>query len=491
MEQEEKTKKTFENLEQLQRENERLTSNDIDALFFLEKDILALADEIKNIGDKKGIESEIVKLKNEISLLKKTSGMSDDDIKSYNEQIEEISRIKDLQEIYTKDLSFLEKLKSDQYFIDLDLSDLSENFRDTLAKEIKEAKEKFVTEINEKLNNKISEIRRNFSENKRDLDTKNKAIEPLDTKLKKSKALDEKLEKLAVEEKKLKEISSEEKKLLNKKSQHQEIVKRILTTHTKFYDNLFLAKSSILEQRIISGTISFNIEISFKNSSFQKEFIEEICNLRNLNQFENGFLNEYIYVDNATLNSDFKKIMHGILNNELVLKGNYSRQDAVRKLLRNWFIFDYKIEHNGDHLSAMSPGKKSFVLLKLLIELDNSKCPILLDQPEDDLDNRSIYNELVQFIRNKKKERQIIIVTHNPNLVVGADAECVIVANQAGDQSMNKTYKFEYVSGALENTFNNQDEDKILYKYGIQEHVCDILEGGEEAFQQRKNKYNF
>ena len=136
-------------------------------------------------------------------------------------------------------------------------------------------------------------------------------------------------------------------------------------------------------------------------------------------------------------------------------------------------------------------GKKSFVLLKLLIELDNSKCPILLDQPEDDLDNRSIYDDLVSFIRTKKKDRQIIIATHNPNLVVAADAEQVIVANQNGDKAPNRNYKFEYASGALENTFLDSSENiPTLEKQGIQEHVCDILEGGKLAFEKRKNKYN-
>ena len=140
----------------------------------------------------------------------------------------------------------------------------------------------------------------------------------------------------------------------------------------------------------------------------------------------------------------------------------------------------------------MSPGKKSFVLLKLLIELDNSKCPILLDQPEDDLDNRSIYDDLVSFIRAKKKVRQIIIATHNPNLVLAADAEQVIVANQTGEEASNKIHKIEYASGALEDTFQNCSEDvPILEKQGIQEHVCDILEGGKRAFVKRKNKYNF
>lgn len=85
----------------------------------------------------------------------------------------------------------------------------------------------------------------------------------------------------------------------------------------------------------------------------------------------------------------------------------------------------------------MSPGKKALVLLKLLINLAESKCPILIDQPEDDLDNRSVFVELVDFIRNKKISRQIILVTHNANIVVGCDAEEVIVANQAGNNALN------------------------------------------------------
>ena len=60
--------------------------------------------------------------------------------------------------------------------------------------------------------------------------------------------------------------------------------------------------------------------------------------------------------------------------------------------------------------------------------------------------NRSIYYDLVEFIRKRKRDRQIIVVTHNPNLVVGADAEQVVVANQQGEEgSENKKYKFEYI----------------------------------------------
>ena len=97
-------------------------------------------------------------------------------------------------------------------------------------------------------------------------------------------------------------------------------------------------------------------------------------------------------------------------------------------------------------------------------------------------------------IKKKKRERQIILVTHNPNIVVGADSEEVIVANQNGKNAPNENgIKFQYVFGSLENSKKrvNQMGQAILKCCGIREHVCDILEGGEDAFRDRENKYGF
>ena len=128
--------------------------------------------------------------------------------------------------------------------------------------------------------------------------------------------------------------------------------------------------------------------------------------------------------------------------------------------------------------------------MKLLINLAESTCPILIDQPEDDLDNRSIFDELIPFIRRKKVDRQIIIVTHNANVVLGGDAEEVIVANQHGNNAPNSHFKFEYRSGSIEDDEPvSADASDTLGRQGIQQHICDILEGGEKAFDLRKNKY--
>ena len=106
---------------------------------------------------------------------------------------------------------------------------------------------------------------------------------------------------------------------------------------------------------------------------------------------------------------------------------------------------------DDDSIKDMSPGKKAIVLLQLLIQMADSTCPILIDQPEDDLDNRSIFKDLIPFIKKKKLDRQFIVVTHNANIVLGGDAEEVIVANRNGTKTPNEHYRFEYVTGSIEN----------------------------------------
>ncbi|MCL2437164.1 MAG: hypothetical protein FWD00_03910, partial [Clostridiales bacterium] len=107
-----------------------------------------------------------------------------------------------------------------------------------------------------------------------------------------------------------------------------------------------------------------------------------------------------------------------------------------------------------------------------------------------------VYDQLIGFIKQKKIDRQIIIVTHNANIVVAADAEEVIVANQLVDNSNGSSKRFfEYRSGSIENDMPVDGScgaagmNGELDKQGIQQHICDILEGGKPAFEQRKNKY--
>lgn len=186
------------------------------------------------------------------------------------------------------------------------------------------------------------------------------------------------------------------------------------------------------------------------------------------------------------------EIFEKLLNHSITLKGGNTHLGLALKLMStNYFQISYNILYE-DTFNQMSEGKKAFVVLMLLLDFSDKDCPILIDQPEDDLDNRAIYKELVKYLKKKKKERQIIVVTHNPNIVVGGDSEQVIVANQNGIDTKNRNgTKFQYVSGSLENTKETDEGiEIILESQGIKEHVCEILEGGNEAFKQREIKYD-
>jgi len=141
---------------------------------------------------------------------------------------------------------------------------------------------------------------------------------------------------------------------------------------------------------------------------------------------------------------------------------------------------------------TMTPGKRALFLLRLILAESDDTWPLLIDQPEDDLDSRSIYYDIVPFLKEKKKERQIIMVSHNANLVIGADSEQVIVANRHGSDRENADAKqFNYLTGSLEfSKIRDKDCKDTLLSQGIREHSCEILDGGKAAFELRKNKYN-
>lgn len=157
--------------------------------------------------------------------------------------------------------------------------------------------------------------------------------------------------------------------------------------------------------------------------------------------------------------------------------GGHFRNYLQRKLdrpefgdsLLAWFPEDdLRIEYQRDRrwtsIDHGSQGQRSAALLAFLLAFGDE--PIVLDQPEDDLDNHLIYDLIVQQIRENKLRRQLIVVTHNPNVVVNGDAELVHVMDFVRGQCNVRH------SGALQET-------------SVRREVCRVMEGGHEAFSRR------
>lgn len=132
---------------------------------------------------------------------------------------------------------------------------------------------------------------------------------------------------------------------------------------------------------------------------------------------------------------NFQSIFNNILKGEIKYNSGGNTQNVSYSLFEDYFNINYDLSQKGENILKMSPGKKGLILLFLILHLSNADYPILIDQPEDNLDNRTVYTELKDFIKEKKIERQILIVTHNANLVVPTDTENIIVANQSGQDA--------------------------------------------------------
>lgn len=274
-------------------------------------------------------------------------------------------------------------------------------------------------------------------------------------------------------------------------------------------EKLHLEKSQIYNEILQS-----RLSISLKSSGFIErildtnkyvkiaikpfEYKDEIGNqLRNIMGKEKGFdkvfgsedevgvIREKIYTNSEKILDnieEIKKDFHNIYEGTDI-EGydkkfcNFFRglpEDTLDKL-DCWFPDDnveisyISREGKSMPIGNASPGQKTATLLAFILSYGNE--PLILDQPEDDLDNSLITELIVDNIREEKLKRQLIIVTHNANIVVNGDSDNVSVLHIAGGQTQL------YCQDGLQNC-------------DIRKQICNIMEGGKSAFERRYKRIN-
>lgn len=320
----------------------------------------------------------------------------------------------------------------------------------------------------------------------------------LKPKIEKSGRLSNVMSRLNEERKKLIASRALENEIVELTKKRIELETQILKSRGMYFDVYRSYCNEIT--RLAAGTaegLEFSAEPVWRKGDFCAAIVETldgrtVRGFAKASNYDLGLLDDDAY-DDKLLEMAWKAVRGECESGNLQLRSGYTETSFLERLFSDWYNVHYVVTSDGDRLDRMSPGKKGLVLLELILELEHGDCPILIDQPEDDLDNQSIYTELRRFIKTSKKRRQVIIVTHNANIAVGADAEEIIVANQDGEGRENAAYKFEYRSGAIENCDvpNVSDPTNVRYldKYSIRDHICQILEGGREALEQRRRKY--
>lgn len=466
--------------------------NKINNLFTLQVDIDNQNRTLKEKGTKEGIEKEIKSLEEKVQELNSKGTLTKEDLLLFEKAVKSISlkeqKIRQLKE----DIGIIQSLKTSS-IVDASLEYQFNTLTEESRKEVHGIFTILTKEVNEKWINELSvresKIAQSISKLSNDVSvlTEAELFKNGQKNLVSNKQYQDFKKRLQEERTKLNEIIEIEKGIAKITEQRNNLKSKIIELHYSYQTKVIdLMEHLALQHQGIDIKSRY-----FSSEEKLKEFFRGRLNLRSSERqaYVKKFSSEYAGHVKAFANDFLTKA----LTNSIDYKGGHLNMNVTSELLStNWFEITFDLTYQNDLFKRMSQGKQAFVILKLLLEFSDKSCPILIDQPEDSLDNRAIYNELVKYLKDKKKERQIILVTHNPNVVVSADAEQIIVANQEGKDSPNEANaKFQYVSGGLEFTkpFDNQNKF-VLKSKGIREHVCEILEGGEDAFKQRERKYS-
>lgn len=445
-----------------------------------------------DIGNKEGIEKELEKLIAEKEQLTASASLSPEDIERYSQALQRVAEAEQYKQDLERDLLVVKSIAS-VVEIRKNLPALSSKskpgFTAAIGQVLHTANDKWL-EVQAEL---IQQIEVAIAGTAARLDEQLKIRDELQPRIAENEALQKLTQAISDETKKLNEIVELIKQQETQEGIFNDLVLKLAESFTAYQTSHqeYVCFLNCYPDLNIDD-LTFQAKTPFRCKAFCDQMISLFDNRRRQSYLSYIDLDKF---DPTTYTIEkIVRFIRACISGELVFAKANTSESVLRSFLSDWYNITYDVTMDNDPISQMSPGKKALVLLKLLISLQDSQCPILIDQPEDDLDNRSVFYDLIPFIRKKKVERQIIVVTHNANVVVSGDAECIIVANQNGANSPNDHWRFEYRSGSIENnqkvvSSSGDEVLGILYSRSIQEHICDILEGGAQAFDLRKRKY--
>ncbi|SFK23131.1 PHP domain [Halobacillus dabanensis] len=317
---------------------------------------------------------------------------------------------------------------------------------------------KQVKEYLEEIRGIISSLEEEFAEIKREIDIPN--LNPDD------------FAKLKVNEDKLKKEIDQ----VTKQEENKGVIESQIRATLDDRNQLLLREFQVYKdeiEKINTNQNSLELSIEFKGN--KKSFQDDLKQ-----SFKGSKINQNTYQSISEAHSDFAALIVDVLLEEskvtsnLVTEAQLSKVKEIIKenyneLLKLRTPNKIEIKYHGKPIAKHSIGQRaSALVLFILSQKDNNL--IMIDQPEDDLDNQVIYNEIIRKVKERKPEVQFIFATHNANIPVLGDSEQVIAVSYDEKQISTET-----------GSVDNKD---------IQTKIVDIMEGGQEAFNKRTQIYN-
>ena len=357
---------------------------------------------IKGIGDEKGINIEIKKLEKQRNEYQSKLTDKNEALTVYIKDAEEIRKQMMMKSLLLKESEILKQHQQDCFVVinnSITLPDLVTEHSLELSRIIKSATEKantevqkIITQILEKNTQSILKIDAQIAE----IQSKSEYIEGKQI-FEANRTLTDIIKQLDELNKKLALITRETETAQKIYEEFKEIGRNLLSMHVSYLDAMndiaFKMRLQYEDVLLISDII---LKPTLSNA------LSECISLRSaaMNELIDNVVKGFNKRTKADIEDCLKNLLNKALRNEIPFKAGYDAQSFISKILsENWYGLSLNVEYDGDNLKDMSPGKRSFVVLKLLLDFSDKKSPILIDQPEDNLDNRAIYSDLVKYIR--------------------------------------------------------------------------------------------
>lgn len=463
--------------------------------------------ELRNIGDPAGIASTRDKLTEQIQRLRAESALTEQEAADYQRVVEQLSNIGAQIEFADADIALLDPLvlpsATGDYEalpdvdVEVTLLPISAELPLGLADEVDEVIAAASGSLRADIRGRIAASRKALDESRADalrrakeleeqhveLIAKNRTNAELEELVKRRQAQDDQLRRIEEKNKSITDLN--ERQSAELAGLQNQIDKRAQAVNA-------LVEAFESSPRELDG-MTFGIEqqisaerISAVSGTFNRQENTEYFDRQRGDQ-----------IDLGRVFADPEHFLACVADGSQKIRVGESKQRVAAEVLGLTPDVEFFAVLEGDRIggferSSMTPGKQALFALTLIINESDEAWPLLLDQPEDDLDSRSIFKTIVPYLTRRKVDRQILMVSHDANMVIGADSEQVIVANRHGEDRKNRDEQmFAYLSGALEWTSPVDDEaDFVLESCGIREHAIEILDGGEAAFQKRRDKYS-
>jgi len=361
--------------------------------------------------------------------------------------------------------------KSSVTFIDTAFFELSETTLELIKKYFKKLSGE---EMKTYLNKLLDDLATKTKTKKDRKITVEKELAPITEKLQQNKTIEKilkEINKLGEEKKEIEKLD----KFIKESSQKEEgIIDEIADLYLSFKDKIEGIVQTLKDAFDNFTFITFDFTVSYSEDEYKSSFFDAYIDGRSGERFKK-FFDEKRDFDKPEIVLIIKDIVIDSPTAKLKTTGG-DKESALLTLLSCRYDIDFtkSVKYkDGEELidfENMTGGQKAMALLDLIFSLSKSRYPIIIDQPENDIDVAGISSDLRTLILKQKERRQVIVATHSPNLLLLTDSENVIVAE-------NENNILKYHNGGIE-------------VKQIQEDIVDILEGGGDALKKRMQKLN-